>query len=136
MLTANLIHPEIIHQLARCGHGSRILIADGNYPLAEKTGSAEKIYLGLCPGIPTVTDVLHALHSVCAFEKAEVMLPEDGSTPEIFEEFRRELPGLPLEGLGRFACYDACMKEGALVFAVSTGEKRTYANILLTVGCA
>lgn len=136
MLTENLIHPELLHQISLCGHGSKVLIADGNYPLLEKTGNAKKIYLGLCPGTPTVTEVLHALHSVCSFEKAEVMLPEDGSEPEIFAEFRRELPGLKLEGLGRCEFYDACMTPGAIVFAVSTGEKRTFANILLTVGCA
>lgn len=136
MLTGKLIHPELIHQLSLCGHGSKLLIADGNYPLAEKTGSAKKIYLGLCPGTPTVTEVLRALHSVCAFEKAEVMLPEDGSEPDIFAEFRKELPGLALDGLGRYEFYDACTTPDAIVFAVSTGEKRTFANILLTVGCA
>ena len=36
MVTTSLIHPEIIAAPARCGHGSKILIADGNYPLAEK----------------------------------------------------------------------------------------------------
>ena len=37
MLKGKLIHPELIHQLALCGHGSKILIADGNYPLEEKS---------------------------------------------------------------------------------------------------
>ncbi len=46
MLKGKLIHPELIHQLALCGHGSKILIADGNYPLEEKS-SGVKIFLGL-----------------------------------------------------------------------------------------
>ena len=58
MLTTKLIHPEIMSALSYCGHGSKILIADGNYPLAEKSGDADKVYLGLTPGLPTVTDVL------------------------------------------------------------------------------
>ena len=53
MLTSKLIHPEIMSALAYCGHGSKVLIADGNYPLAEKTGNAKKVYLGLVPGMPT-----------------------------------------------------------------------------------
>lgn len=36
MLKTTCIHPEIMDVLSRCGHGSKILIADGNYPLAEK----------------------------------------------------------------------------------------------------
>jgi len=136
MLTTNLIHPQIMAALAKCGHGSKILIADGNYPLAEKTGNAEKVFLGLVRGKPTVTEVLDALLSVINVEKAEVMLPDDGSTPEIFAEFRQQLDGMELTGLGRWEFYDACMAENAIVLAISTGEQRVYANILLTVGCA
>lgn len=136
MLKEKLIHPGLIHQLALCGHGSRILIADGNYPLAQKSGDSKKIYLGLCPGIPKVTDVLSAVCSVCEIEKVQVMLPEDGKEPEIFKEFRKELPEIELEGMGRYEFYHACMEEGSLAVAVSTGEKRTFANILLTIGCA
>lgn len=55
MLKTKLIHPEIMAALSLCGHGSKVLIADGNYPLAEKSGNAQKVYLGLCPGTPTVT---------------------------------------------------------------------------------
>ena len=135
MLKTNLIHPEIMAALSQCGHGSKVLIAEGNYPLLEKTGSARKVWLGLSAGIPTVTQVLEAVHSVCEIEKAEVMVPEDGSKPKIFEEFQKELNGLPLSELGRFDFYDACMVPGAVTLAISTGETRTFANILLTIGC-
>ncbi|MCI8465903.1 MAG: RbsD or FucU transport [Lachnospiraceae bacterium] len=134
MLTTTCIHPGIMKALSLCGHGSKVLIADGNYPLAEKSGDAEKIYLGLTPGLPTVTDVLKAVHSVVEIEKAEVMVPGDGSTPEIFAEFKEEL-GLDLSGVGRFEYYDVCC-EPDVVLAISTGEKRVFANILLTIGCA
>lgn len=136
MLTTKLIHPDIIAALSRAGHGSKVLIADGNYPLAEKSGTARLVYLGLTAGIPTVTDVLAALHSVCEIEKAEVMSPQDGTEPSIFAEFRKELGGMELSPLGRYEFYDACMKENAVILAISTGEKRVFANILLTIGCA
>ena len=135
MLTTKLIHPQLIAALSHCGHGSKILLADGNYPLAEKTGGAEKIYLGLSSGIPMVTDVLEAVLSVVKVEQAEVMRPENGTEPDIFQEFR-DLLHLPLSPLGRYEFYDACSSEGALVLAVSTGEARTFANLLLTIGCA
>ena len=132
MLTGKLIHPEIMRVLSLCGHGDKILIADGNYPLAEKTGNAAKVYLGLRRGCPTVTEVLEALCDVVPFERAEVMTREDGEEPEIFSDFRRRLNDLPLEGHSRQAFYDAC---DGIALAISTGEQRTYANILLTIGC-
>ena len=58
------INPCILAAVSRLGHGDRILIADGNYPLASKTADAEKVWVSLSPGLPTVTDVLDALQSV------------------------------------------------------------------------
>ena len=136
MTTTKLINPDILAVLAYCGHGSKVLIADANYPLAEKSGNARKVYLGLTRGLPTVTDVLEAILSVVNVEKAEVMVPEEGPEPEIFEEFRSQLNGMELSGMGRYEYYDACMEENAVYLAISTGEQRTFANILLTIGCA
>ena len=135
MLKGTLIHPDIMAALALCGHGDKVLIADGNYPLDSKTGNAEKIYLGLKPGLPTVTDVLEAIQSVINIEKAEVMDPADGTTPEIFGQFQTMLGGMELDKLGRYEFYDACGLPQVRV-AVSTGEKRVFANLLITVGVA
>lgn len=90
---------------------------------------------GAGAGLPTVTDVLAVLQTVVCVEKAEVMDPEDGSTPEIFGVFRQMLGGMELQGLGRYAFYDACCEPGVRL-AVSTGEGRTFANLLLTIGVA
>ena len=43
MLTGKLIHPDIMAALALCGHGDKVLIADGNYPLDSKSGEAETV---------------------------------------------------------------------------------------------
>lgn len=135
MLKGKLIHPEIMAALALCGHGDKVLIADGNYPLDSKTGDAELVYLGLEPGLPAVTDVLDAVLSAVNVEKAEVMDPADGTTPAIFGEFESLLGGMELKKLGRYEFYDACCVPGVRL-AISTGEQRTFANILLTVGVA
>ncbi len=132
MLKGQCVNPQIVSALALCGHGSRILIADGNYPLEQKSGNAKKVYLGVCPGLPTVTDVLKSIHSIIEIEKAVVMPPEDKSTPSIFMEFKEEL-NLELEGVGRQEFYDTASSPDVYL-AVSTGEKRIFANILITVG--
>lgn len=135
MLKGKLIHPELMAALALCGHGDKVLIADGNYPLDAKTGAAKKVYLGLMPGKPTVTDVLEALQSVVNIEKAEVMDPADGTEPEIFGEFRTMLDGMALDKLGRYEFYDAAC-EKPVRLAISTGEGRVFANLLITIGVA
>ncbi len=129
------INPVILAAVSRLGHGDRILIADGNYPLASKTADAEKIWVSLSPGLPTVTDVLDALQSIINVEEATVMQPSEGPDPEIFAEFDSMLEGLELRRLGRFEFYDECSKP-SLRLAIATGEKRTFANLLITVGCA
>lgn len=134
MLKTSCINPEIMRILSLCGHGDKILISDGNYPLESKTGDAEKVYLGLTSGIPTVTEVLKVLSGVINIEKAQVMIP-DGEKPTIFDEFKDILNGMELSGLKRFDFYDECCKSDVRL-AISTGEKRTFANILLTVNVA
>ncbi|WP_199620822.1 RbsD/FucU family protein [Paenibacillus alkalitolerans] len=134
MLKTVCIHPELMKLLAACGHGDKILIADGNYPIDSNTGGGcAKIYLNLTHGIPLVTDVLSVLEKTIPVEKAETMIPDSGEEPAIFSEFRSILNGLQPDYLGRFEFYEACKKENVKV-AIATGEQRIYANILLTVG--
>ena len=40
MLKGKMIHPEIMETLSLCGHGCKVLIADGNYPLKARTAGA------------------------------------------------------------------------------------------------
>ena len=134
MLKYQLLHPEILAALGTAGHGARVLIADGNYPFATKSHpNARRVYLNLAPDLLRATDVLATLADAIPIEAAHVMVPESGDEPAIFAEFRALLPGLDLSTLGRFAFYDAaCGPDLALVIA--TGERRIYANILLTIG--
>ncbi|NLA58032.1 MAG: RbsD or FucU transport [Firmicutes bacterium] len=135
MLRGALLHPEILSSLARAGHGSRVLIADGNYPFSTGANpAAHRVYLNLTPGIVSATDVLKALVTAIPIEAAHVMVPPEGPEPPIFTEFREILgEGLELQPLGRFEFYDAARgQDTALV--VATGEQRIYANVLLTIG--
>ena len=134
MLKYRLLHPEILGALGEAGHGARILIADGNYPLS--TGShpaARRVYLNLAPDLLRVTDVLEVLVGAVPVEAAQTMQPDDGSEPPIFADFRRLLLGVDVAPLGRHAFYDAA-RGPDVALAIATGERRIYANILLTIG--
>jgi L-fucose mutarotase len=138
MLKGKLIHPEILGALGTLGHGSKILIADGNYPLGTKLSpSAHRVFLNLSPGLVTCTQVLEAILSTTPLEAAEVMNTADGREPPIFEEFRALIKAagsqVRLEGRERFAFYDAALADD-VGLGILTGEGRIYANILLTIG--
>lgn len=134
MLKTRLLHPEILYALGSAGHGSKVLITDGNYP--HSTGSnpaAEKVYLNLAPGLLNATQVLQVIADAIPVEAAEVMATADGSEPPIWTEFRDALPGLTLKPIERFSFYEAASTEN-VALVIATGEQRIYANILLTIG--
>jgi L-fucose mutarotase len=134
MLSSKLIHPEILGALAVSGHGSKVLIADGNYPFnTGASPTARRVFLNLAPGLVSVPDVLQVLTTAIPIEAANIMSSGDLAEPPIIQEFRKLLPSLELQPLERFAFYDAVWSsDTALVIA--TGEQRIYANILLTIG--
>ena len=134
MLRGKLIHPEILEALGKAGHGSKILIADGNYPFT--TGSnpaAKKVFLNLAPGLVSATQVLEALVTAIPVEAAQVM-GKDGDEPAIFAEFREILGSeITLQALERFTFYNTA-RETDVALVIATGEGRVYANLLLTIG--
>ena len=135
MLKYPLLHPEILGALGAAGHGSKVLIADGNYPFSTRSHpNARRVYLNLAPGLVTVTDVLRVLVGAIPIEAAEVMVPESGEEPSIFQEFRAILSSdLQLKKLGRFEFYEAA-RDPDTALVIATGEQRVYANLLLTIG--
>lgn len=135
MLKYQLIHPQILEALGKAGHGAKVLIADGNYPLVTRSNpDSTRVYLNLAPGLVTVTDVLKVLVDAMPIEAAEVMGPDSGEVPSIYRDFRKILPKeLELLRLGRFEFYDAARAYDTAL-AIATGEQRIYANILLTIG--
>jgi L-fucose mutarotase len=135
MLRTRLIHPEILGALAAAGHGSQVLISDGNFPHATATPpSARRVYLNLSPGRVTVTEVLEAIAATVPLEAAAVMRPHDAEAPAVLEEYRTLLPaGTPVEVVERFAFYELARRPD-VTLAVATGDQRLYANLLLTIG--
>jgi L-fucose mutarotase len=138
MLRYPITHPPLLSALGAAGHGSRILLADGNYPHSTSIGPrAALVHLNLRPGLVAVDQVLEPLLETVPVEAAAVMVPDDGSTPEVFARYRELLgavyAGMELQPLGRWEFYRACLEPDVAV-AVATGDQRLYADLLLTVG--
>lgn len=133
MLKLPVVHPALLASLARAGHGSAILIADGNYP--HVTGArpeAERIYLNFAPGQLTVLQVLTGISQIIPLERARVMAPGTEADTPLFAEYRRLL-GRELELVERFAFYEAARSADTAV-VIATADQQHYANLLLTVG--
>ena len=134
MLKQRLLHPEILEALSAAGHGSKVLVTDGNYPASTRLGeNATLVYLNLAPGKPTVTEVVDILLTAIPVEEAAVMSPDTGPEPVIFQEFRSLLPEHDLVKYDRFEFYEEASGPDTCLQIV-TGEQRIYANILLTLG--
>jgi len=135
MLKIKLLHPEILSVLGSNGHGSRILIADGNFPFSTcPPATARKVFLNFAPGMLKVTDVLCVLKDFIPIETAMVMIPADESRQTIHSEFEEMLgTDIPLKKLKRFEFYEE-VKSNDTCLVIATGESKRFANILLVTG--
>ncbi len=145
MLKTTLLHPEILRVVARAGHHSKILIADGNYPAATKRGPhAELVCLQLMPGVPTVAQVLRALLSALPIDQINTMgIPADDpyasrGEPPVWEEYRQVIAGsgaaLVLDPILKWDFYQH-VESPDHVLTIQTADQSLWANVLLTLGC-
>src|SRR5262249_4447112 len=126
MLKSKLLHPTILQALGASGHGSGILIADGNYPFITRANPvAERVYLNLAPGMLNATDVLGVIVTAIPVEAAHIMYTAEGKEAPIIAEFRALLPGVEFVGHERFAFYDKA-HDPDVSLVIATGEQRIY----------
>ena len=135
MLKTKLLHPEILAELGRNGHGSKLLIADGNYPFTTGVPeNAKKVFLNLAPGMLSVPDVLKVIKDMIPIESYLIMLPPDETPQSIHEEFLNILgDSTPVTKVKRFDFYKEARSPDTFL-VIATGEVRRFANILITVG--
>ena len=145
MLKTTLLHPDILRIVARGGHHSRILIADGNYPAATKKGpNAELVCLQLTPGVPTVAQVLRTLLSALPIDHVNTMgIPPDDSyaqqgEPPVWAVYRDIIAEsgekLTLEPILKWDFYQH-VESPDHILTIQTADQSLWANVLLTLGC-
>lgn len=135
MLKTKLLHPEILSILGSNGHGSKILIADGNFPFSTcPPPSAQKVYLNFAPGMLGVIDVLSVLKDYIPIESVIVMASPDESKQTIHSEFEEILgSNISMKKNKRFEFYEE-VKSSDTCLVIATGETKRFANILLVMG--
>jgi L-fucose mutarotase len=135
MLKYGITHPPLLNELAKVGHGSRILLADSNYAFdAYAPPNATRVFLNFAPGLLTMKDVLGGLLTAIPIEEAYSVLTDEGEHPPITLMYRELLPdAIPLERMNRFKFYEMAQTSRTTIL-IATGETQLYANLLLTVG--
>jgi L-fucose mutarotase len=147
MLNGPLLHPEILRVLARSGHHSKVLIADGNYPAENMRGPrAELVSLQLSPGIPTVADVFAAILGAVRIDEVHTMGVDRDDTyaaatpgdPPVWSEYRRILAAagstVELVPIVKWDFYEA-VASADHVLTIQTADTAPWANLLLSLGC-
>ena len=147
MLNTPLLHPDLLRILARSGHHSKVLIADGNYPAANKRGPrAELVSLQLMPGVPTVAQVFEAILGTVQIDEVNTMGVDRTDSyaaatpgyPAVWADYRRLLAASGsksvLEPIVKWDFYKAVASDDH-VLTIQTADKAPWANLLLSVGC-
>ncbi|NBW85535.1 MAG: transporter [Planctomycetia bacterium] len=147
MLNTALLHPEILRILARSGHHSQVLIADGNYPAENARGPrAELVSLQLMPGVPTVAQVLEAILGTVRVDEVHTMGVDRSDSyaaatpgdPPVWAEYRRIIAAAgascELVPIVKWDFYKAVASD-AHVLTIQTADTAPWANLLLSLGC-
>ena len=134
-----IISPMLLKVLCEMGHGDEIVLADANFP-AESIAQNNQIIRADGLGI---VDLLNAIlplfpldtYSDKSFIVMSVEARDKGYVPEIWSEFEDVLakhePEFKMSFMNRFDYYEHSKKAYAVI---ATGEKATYANVILKKG--
>lgn len=133
-----LIHPDLLHVLARMGHGDEIVITDANFPSA-----AMATHSALGRELHISCDVVRALGAILSLFPLDEHQPDPvmtmqvvGSPEDIPETVAEALPLLVAAGaspkaIERFAFYDRAKTAFAIL---RTADARPYGNFILRKG--
>lgn len=137
MLKLRLLHPDILMALGSSGHGAKVLIADGNFPLSTRAPEhCKKVFLNLSADLLTVTDVLKVIKEYIPIETCVFMVPPDEIEHPIHKEFLEILgpdPDIVIKRERRFEFYREVKSENTCL-AIATGDTRRFGNILIVIG--
>ncbi|WP_261817661.1 RbsD/FucU family protein [Vibrio gallicus] len=134
MIKSDIIHPELLSVLAKCGHKTQILIADSNYSFVTNSPKdAKVIYLNLSKDMIPSTIILSSLVKMINIERATMMAWPDNFENTIESEYKSILDSnKELELLERQEFYSTVKSPNTLL-VIASGETRRFANLLLTV---
>ncbi|MBQ9306280.1 MAG: fucose isomerase [Clostridia bacterium] len=134
-----IIPPELLKILSEMGHGDEICIGDANFP---GQALSDRVIRMDGHGVPEILDAVLTLIPLDQYVEHPAALmqvvPGDNTPTPIRDTYRSILASHEsrgadcLEEVERFAFYDRVHEKSYCV--IMSGEKATYANIILKKG--
>lgn len=135
MIKSEILHPELLSCLAKCGHKTNIVIADSNYSFVTNSARhATIIYLNFAPGMIRSTVILEKIIKYINIETVTFMEYPADFDNTIEAEYKEILPeGTNIAYVGRKEFY-AIAKSQDTLLVIASGEAKRFANLIITVG--
>lgn len=128
MKRGGILHPALGHLLSSTGHTDYFTVCDRGFPVPE---GPERIDLAIVDGIPTVLDVLKAVHAEWIIDRVVITEEMERVSPERVAEIRSVVGDVPLQIVSHLE-FKRLAPEGKAT--VRTGDNVPYANIILVSG--
>ena len=129
MKRGGILHPALCHLLASTGHTDAITVCDAGFPVPL---GPERIDLALVENLPTVLDVLRAVHAEFALDRVLIAEEMTEASPRRVAELRALLGAeVPLEVVSHLELKRLSTTVRA---TVRTGDATPYANVILVSG--
>jgi D-ribose pyranase len=128
MKRTGILNPALGHLLLSTGHTDYFTICDGGFPVPV---GPERIDLALVSGIPTVLDVLAAVHAEWSIDRIVIAQEMTEISPGRVEELQKLVGDIPFEIISHLDLKK--LASGARA-TVRTGDAVPYANIIVVSG--
>lgn len=128
MKRGGILHPALGHLLSSTGHTDFFTVCDRGFPVPD---GPERIDLALVDGIPTVLDVLGAVHAEWVIDRVLITEEMEQVSPDRVAEIRAVVGDVPLQVLTHLELKRLAPEGKA---TVRTGDTVPYANVILVSG--
>jgi D-ribose pyranase len=126
---SGILNPALCELLASSGHTDYFTISDRGFPVPD---GPRRIDLSLIDGIPTVLDVLRAVHAEWTIDRLVIADEMDLASPTRVRELEAHLgPNIPLQRMPHLELKRLAATAKA---TVRTGDTVPYANVIVVSG--
>jgi D-ribose pyranase len=128
MKRSGILNPALNLLLASTGHTDYFTICDKGFPVPD---GPTRIDLAVVEGIPTVLDVLRAIHVEYQIDRVLITTEMTEVSPDRVAELRALLGDIPLEVVSHL---DLKRLAGSGKATIRTGDSVPYANLIVVSG--
>ena len=128
MKRSGILHPAISHLLASSGHTDYFLVTDRGFPVPPEP---ERIDLALVDDLPTVLDVLRAVHAEFVIDRIVITEEMERFSPDRVAALRELLGDVTVEVVSHIELKRLGHDAKA---TIRTGDTTPYANLIVVSG--